>query len=136
MKTPVLVARYAGFALAAVLANLGVQAVVLAARSDALGTAAAMALGTGAGLVLKYVLDKRFIFADPLRGPAHELGRFGRYAGTGLVTTAVFWATEAAFAVAFADPRATLLGGALGLSVGYALKYRLDRRYVFRRAAA
>ena len=60
-----LVGRYGAFAVVATLVNLGLQRLVLAA----LGTTVvqyliALVLGTGAGLVVKYLLDKRWIFAD------------------------------------------------------------------------
>ena len=35
--------------------------------------------------------------------------------------------------VAIIAPGLTLLGGVPGLAIGYAVKYQLDRRFVFRR---
>jgi putative flippase GtrA len=72
LTLPVLVARYAFFAALATLANLGAQRVVLHLGQGlgypALAYGAAVIVGTGAGLVLKYALDKRWIFYDSTAG--------------------------------------------------------------------
>lgn len=121
-----LAARYALFAAVATAVNLGTQAMVLAA---ALPLAAAMAAGTATGLVAKYLLDKRWIFFD--REPGHAR-KFSLYTLMGLITTALFWGVETAVHLATRDPGLTMLGGLAGLVMGYWLKYRLDRRWVFR----
>ena len=46
--------RYVGFAIVATLANLGAQRLVL---SFGAGIFAALVVGTGIGLVVKYLLD-------------------------------------------------------------------------------
>ncbi len=49
----------------------------------------------------------------------------------GVVTTAIFWSTETAFWVIWHTDLARETGAVLGLAVGYVVKYRLDRRFVF-----
>ena len=56
-----------------------------------------MLFGTLAGLVLKYLLDKRWIFADRETGAAAHGRKFTLYTLMGVVTTAIFWGTETAF---------------------------------------
>ncbi len=63
MTRPQLVLRYGFFAVLATLANLGAQRAVLAAIDGTLGYASAVFTGTAVGLVLKYLLDKRWIFS-------------------------------------------------------------------------
>lgn len=128
----ILVLRYAGFALVSTLVNLGAQRLVLGAG---LGLLAAMVAGTGLGLVVKYLLDKRWIFADQSRGLAAHGRRFSLYTAMGLVTTALFWAVEAGFWWTFQTEAMREAGAVLGLSLGYGLKYLLDRRFVFVRGA-
>ena len=48
-----------------------------------------------------------------------------------MVTTLVFWGTEFAFHLAFQTDAMRYLGGVIGLVIGYAIKYQLDKRYVF-----
>ena len=126
--------RYAAFAAVAVLANLAAQRAVLAFGEGAGHFIAAVGLGTAVGLVVKYLLDRRWIFADRTAGLAATGWQFGRYTATGLATTAIFWATESAFWLIWQTHAMREAGAVLGLAVGYVLKYRLDRAYVFNRA--
>ena len=129
-----LVLRYAGFAVVATVANLGAQRLVLG-LGDAVTPAllvAAMGLGTLVGLVVKYMLDKRWIFYDRTAGARAQGVQFALYTAMGLVTTAIFWASEAAFWMIWRTDPAREIGAVLGLGVGYVTKYLLDRRYVFK----
>jgi putative flippase GtrA len=143
MSPATLVLRYAGFAALATLANLGAQRLVLAYGAqllpwvgDGLLLAAAIVAGTGAGLVLKYALDKRWIFADPETGLKAHGRKFGLYTAMGLVTTAIFWGFETVAWLIWHSDFAREAGAVLGLAIGYVVKYRLDRRFVFRTAPA
>lgn len=117
--------RYVLFAALATGCNLLAQHAVLATSAPLV---AAMAMGTMAGLVTKYLLDRHWIFHD--RDPA-LVRQFGLYSLTGLFTTLLFWGTELAFAAAFDSALMRDLGAVLGLAAGYFTKYRLDRRFVF-----
>ncbi len=129
LSLPTLVLRYAGFALLAMAANLGTQRAVLAFGDPAQLLLPAIALGTLIGLAVKYALDKRWIFHD--RGTTPLPRQFALYSLMGLATTALFWGTETAFWLLWHSDAARELGAALGLTVGYVVKYRLDRRFVF-----
>ena len=128
-----LVLRYAAFALAATVVNLGLQYVCLVLLGGPQELPIAIAAGTAAGLATKYVLDKRWIFFDEETGLLAHGRKFSLYSAMGLFTTAVFWGTETVFALLFRTDLMTLVGGALGLTLVYLLKYHLDRRFVFRR---
>jgi putative flippase GtrA len=129
-----LVLRYAGFAVVATLANLGAQRIVLAMgeRTDTASFVAAILTGTLVGLVVKYLLDKRWIFYDATTGVAAQGRQFALYTLMGVVTTAIFWLTETAFWLTWGTDLAREAGAVIGLSIGYVTKYLLDRRYVFR----
>ncbi|MBF0334916.1 MAG: GtrA family protein [Alphaproteobacteria bacterium] len=126
--------RYALFAALATAANVGVQAASLEIYDGTRALALAMVLGTGVGLAVKYLLDKRWIFFDRKTSMSHDGRQFGLYTGMGVVTTAVFWLTELAFDAMSPDLR--FVGAAIGLAIGYQIKYHLDRRFVFRAAEA
>lgn len=132
MKKIAFITRYALFALAATGLNLAVQYLALQLYAGRFSLYLAMAAGTGAGLVLKYLLDKRWIFAFRTSGPADEARRFGLYTLMGVATTALFWGTELLFHALLPQDWAKYLGGAIGLALGYTTKYFLDRRFVFR----
>jgi putative flippase GtrA len=124
--------RYAGFAVVATLANLATQRLVLRFSADPMGFVLAVGAGTIAGLFVKYILDKRWIFFDQTTGLAAHGRKFSLYTLMGLVTTAIFWATETAFWWIWQTDAMRETGAVLGLTVGYVVKYRLDRRFVFR----
>lgn len=126
-----LAGRYALFAVLAVLVNLGTQRAVFLLGTGATVFVLAVAAGTGTGLVTKYLLDKRWIFADRSSGIAAHGRRFGLYAATGLVTTAVFWGMETGFWLIWRTGTMREIGAVIGLTIGYVAKYFLDRRYVF-----
>ncbi|EYD76137.1 hypothetical protein Rumeso_02326 [Rubellimicrobium mesophilum DSM 19309] len=129
-----LVASYAGFALLATAVNLGTQRVLLGDSASPLRFLVALVAGTLAGMAVKYVLDSRWIFrAGPTSAATHGK-RIGKYAGTSVVTTLVFWGSEAAFFAVSPTQGSREAGALLGLAVGYVLKYHLDRRLVFRAA--
>ncbi|MBF9036446.1 GtrA family protein [Rhodobacterales bacterium HKCCE2091] len=137
MTLRVLAFRYAAFAVLATAANLAVQRLVLWPGDGAppWRFVLALVLGTGVGLVVKYVLDKRWIFDDRSTGLRAHSTRFSLYAAMGLVTTAIFWATETLFWLTWQTDLAREAGAVLGLAIGYVTKYRLDRRFVFRAGA-
>lgn len=134
MTRTTLVLRYAAFAVIATLANLAAQRMVLSLGDGAAIFALAVVMGTAVGLVLKYVLDKRFIFHDATTGLRANGQQFLMYTVMGLATTALFWASETAFWLIWQTDAMRELGAVLGLTVGYVVKYKLDSRYVFTRA--
>ena len=143
MSPATLALRYAAFAAAATTANLAAQRLVLWTGHTAMPAigegallGAAILVGTGVGLVLKYVLDKRWIFADRETGITAHTRKFGLYTAMGLVTTAIFWGFETAAWAIWRTASARELGAVAGLAIGYAVKYRLDRRFVFRPAGS
>jgi len=126
-----LVVSYAGFAALAAAVNLGTQRLLLGQSESPLRFAVALVAGTLAGMAVKYVLDSRWIFhAAPADAATHGK-RIGRYAGTSVITTLVFWGTEAAFFAVSPTQASREAGALLGLAMGYVLKYKLDRRLVF-----
>ena len=131
MTLQILVLRYASFAVIATIANLAMQRSILQYGDSSLFFAAALGAGTIAGLVIKYVLDKRWIFYDLEIGLKNHSRKFSLYTAMGLLTTAVFWGLETAFWLIGRTEMMRELGAVLGLSVGYLIKYNLDRRFVF-----
>lgn len=128
-----LLIRYAGFAVIATVVNLGVQRLVLQAGEHAAIFAAAVFLGTLAGLVVKYALDKRWIFADTSTGISEHGRKFSLYTAMGIVTTAIFWGMETSFWIVWGTEFMREIGAVIGLAIGYVVKYNLDRRFVFNR---
>jgi putative flippase GtrA len=124
--------NYSVFALIATAANIGAQDLVIRVYNGAFDILAAVAVGTAVGLVVKYLLDKRYIFCFRARSIAHDTQTFASYTIMGLATTAIFWGCEFGFHHVFETKEMRYVGGAIGLAIGYVTKYQLDKRYVFR----
>lgn len=131
MTFQTLILRYAAFAVVATTANLVTQRFALQFGETAVHFAGAVGAGTMVGLVIKYLLDKHWIFSDVETGVKHHSRKLSLYTAMGLVTTAIFWGTETTFWLIWQTDIMRELGAILGLSVGYVVKYNLDRRFVF-----
>ena len=90
-----------------------------------------IALGTLAGLFSKYILDRNYIFDGQGARLSKDVSRFFVYSISGIVTTVLFLGVEWLFITKVAHPLSQYIGAAVGLSIGYALKYNLDRRITF-----
>lgn len=123
--------KYAIFALIATAANIGAQDLVIRIYFGTAHILVSIIVGTGAGLVVKYILDKRYIFRFHTRSIAQNTQTFILYSVMGVVTTAVFWGFEFGFHHIFQTKEMRYLGGIIGLVGGYLIKYHLDKRYVF-----
>lgn len=131
MNLLVLVFRYVSFAVLAIIANLATQRCVLWFGDSSILFALAVGAGTAVGLVIKYILDKRWIFGDVSVGVKAQTKRFSLYTAMGLITTAIFWSLETVFWFVWQTHAMREVGAVLGLGIGYLVKYNLDRRYVF-----
>ncbi len=127
--------KYAFLAAVAIGANLCLQVVTHRVYGGPFELYLSMAMGTAAGLVVKYLLDKTYIFYDRNSGLADEGRKFSLYTATGVSTTLLFWGCEILFDRLFETVAMRYLGALLGLTMGYLAKYQLDKRFVFKRAA-
>ena len=90
-----------------------------------------MFIGTLSGLVVKYVLDKKLIFYHVVENKKDDAKKFALYSLMGVFTTIIFWGTEIAFDALSQNPNSKYLGAIIGLSIGYIIKYFLDKKFVF-----
>lgn len=126
----VVFARYVAFAVIAGILNLSTQAVTEWLLPETALIIAVLA-GTAVGFGTKYILDKIWIFADPVRERRDELRKVTLYGLSGVATTLFFWCVEFSAWHLFQTTEAKYLGGALGLAGGNWLKYRLDKKFAF-----
>jgi putative flippase GtrA len=125
---------YAFLALIATAANICVQELVILSYSGGFALILSVIAGTGVGLLVKYSLDKRYIFCFRARDKVQDGQTFMLYAMTGVATTLIFLGFEFGFHYVFATKAMRYLGAVIGLGIGYMSKYQLDKRYVFRTA--
>jgi putative flippase GtrA len=127
---------YALLALIATAANIGAQDLAIRTYHGELAISLSVAAGTGVGLLVKYLLDKRYIFSFRAKDITNDGTTFVLYSLMGLVTTLLFWGLEFGFDHIFHTKQMRYVGGIAGLTIGYVAKYRLDKRFVFRCTAA
>lgn len=130
-----LIVRYVAFAAIATAANLGTQEAVVRILTEA-RLAAAILAGTAVGFLVKHALDKLLIFLDPVGRPLEEARKAALSGLFSVATTLVFWAFELAFWIVWGTAFAKYTGAVIGLALGYAAKYRLDKAYIYRDAPA
>ncbi|HET8710668.1 MAG TPA: GtrA family protein [Spongiibacteraceae bacterium] len=123
---------YALLAAIATVFNIGSQDVAIRLYSGAYSVTLSILVGTGVGLLMKYILDKRYIFQFKAKNAAHDAQTFVLYTLMGVITTVIFWGFEYGFEYLFHTKEARYIGGVIGLAIGYFVKYRLDKRFVFR----
>jgi putative flippase GtrA len=117
------------------LINLATQWLCFHVYSDRGELMVGIAAGTLTGLASKFALDKFWIFSDRSLRFADNLRKFTVYSLTGVFTTAIFWTTESTFALLTGPEAMRYWGAIIGLLIGYVVKFRLDRRFVFRGAS-
>jgi len=130
MKLPI---TYTLFAVLATAMNIGVQDIAIRLYQGPFSLILSVGAGTAAGLALKYMLDKRYIFQFQAHNAVHDGQTFLLYSLMGVVTTLIFWGFEFGFNAIFETKEMRYLGGIVGLAIGYLSKYHLDRRFVFRK---
>ena len=151
--------KYALFAIISTLLNLLFQYFSFFFYAGFASLYVAMFVGTLAGLISKYILDKKYIFYHTPKNKKDDAKKFMLYSLVGVFTTVIFWGTEIGFDALFnsdvmnntgtvswlnheAVKRVTTLfgvtgesakyvGAVVGLSIGYVTKYFLDKKYVF-----
>ena len=123
--------KYSLFAALATLINLLAQELSLLIYAGSLSLYTAVLTGTLAGLVSKYWFDKHYIFVYATESGRHNMQTFLVYTLTVGFTTALFWGFEIGFEFWLGTKTARYTGAVIGLTLGYVVKYQLDKRYVF-----
>ena len=123
---------YTAFAIVATLCNILAQDICNYLYFGKFSLLISIMIGTGCGLIIKYILDKKYIFQYKTKNFRHNRQIFFLYTSMGLLTTFIFWGFEFGFHYIFETKEMRYLGGILGLIIGYICKYYLDKRYVFK----
>ena len=122
---------YSLFAIISTIINLISQRLILLISTNNLFFLLAIFIGTLNGLILKFYLDKKWIFSNTVKNTKRNIFQFSLYSLMGIITTLIFWGTETIFWLIWQNENMRELGAVLGLSLGYSIKYNLDKRFVF-----
>lgn len=123
---------YTILAIIATFCNIVTQDLLTYIYSGSFYILISLILGTGVGLVIKYILDKKYIFKYKTQNAQHNGKVFMLYTVMGIFTTIIFWGFEFGFHIVFETKEMRYIGGVIGLMIGYICKYYLDKRFVFR----
>jgi putative flippase GtrA len=130
-KRLAIVVLYIVFASLSTAINIGSQMLSMGIYKGLYSVEISILVGTATGLPLRYLLEKRYIFSFKSSDIRHDGQLFVLYSSMGVLTTAIFWLTEYAFHLLFAEDFMRYVGGVIGLGIGFYVKYRLDKKYVF-----
>jgi putative flippase GtrA len=122
---------YTLFAVFSTVINIGSQMLSIWIYKGPLSVEVSILVGTAMGLPLRYFLEKRYIFNFTSKNLVHDGKLFVFYSAMGVITTLIFWGTEYAFHLIYDTDFMRYLGGIIGLSIGFYVKYQLDKKYVF-----
>jgi putative flippase GtrA len=131
LSAHVIFVRYVAFAFVAGLTNIAAQEIFVRAMPLA-PIMASILSGTILGFIVKYLLEKRWVFLDEYGGHVAEARKIVLYGILGAGTTGLFWVTELGFWYSLHTVEAKYIGAAIGLALGNWIKYHLSKRYVFR----
>ena len=119
------------FAFISTVINLFIQRLVISLNDENQFLFLAIFLGTLFGLITKFYLDKNFIFLESAKKIKNNSRLFALYTLMGLVSTLIFWIIESIFWFTWKNDLMRELGAILGLTIGYSIKYNLDKNFVF-----
>jgi putative flippase GtrA len=122
---------YTLFAVASTAINIGSQMLSIWIYEGPFSVEISILFGTAMGLPFRYFLEKRYIFNFTSKNLVHDGKLFVFYSAMGVITTLIFWGTEYAFHLIYDTDVMRYLGGVIGLSIGFYVKYQLDKKYVF-----
>ena len=122
---------YTLFAVVSTAINIGSQMLSIWVYEGPFSVEISILFGTVMGLPLRYFLEKRYIFNFTSKNLVHDGKLFIFYSAMGVITTLIFWGTEYAFHLIYDTDFMRYLGGVFGLSIGFYVKYQLDKKYVF-----
>ena len=131
-----IILKYGFFSTAAIIINIASQRIIFSISNSEYVFALAILTGTITGFISKYIFDKYFIFHDYSSVFAEETKKILKYSFFAVFTTLIFWFTEYTFWHIYQTHDAREIGAIIGLTIGYYIKYNLDKKYVFKKFQA
>ena len=123
--------KYVLCSLIAIFFNLTSQEILLNFIDNEFKIFSSVMFGTCIGLLVKYILDKVYIFKYVVKGIKKNTKVFLIYTSSGIATTLIFWFFEFSFEFLFNTKFMRYIGALIGLSISYYIKYNLDRKFIF-----
>ena len=111
--------------------NLGAQFLVVQYWNIPYVIELSILIGTGVGMPPRYILEKKYVFFFKSNDIKHDSKLFFLYSFYAVFTTLIFWSVEYVFHIYFSADFMRYVGALAGLTIGFFLKYQIDKKYVF-----
>ena len=111
--------------------NLGAQFLVVQYWNIPYVIELSILIGTAVGMPPRYFLEKKYVFFFKSNDIKHDSKLFFLYSFYAVFTTLIFWSVEYVFHIYFSADFMRYVGALAGLSIGFFLKYQIDKKYVF-----
>jgi len=122
---------YLLFSLISIFINILTQYLSMFFYRGFLDVEISILLGTLVSVPFRYIVEKTYIFNFKSTNLKQDSQIFVLYLYYSIITTLIFWFIEYCFYIFFSTNLMRYVGGILGLSIGFFLKYQLDKKYVF-----
>ena len=122
---------YSLFAVSSIVINIGSQMISILTYSGAFSVELSILIGTVTSLPIRFILEKHYIFNFTSKNIAHDGKLFVLYTCMAVITTLIFWGMEYTFHLIYNSDEMRYVGGVIGLTIGFYVKYQLDKKYVF-----
>lgn len=122
------------FAIISIILNISIQElffIFIGRESQVL--AIAMVIATIVSFVFKYFMDKFYVFNSKSETKKEEVKKVFLYGFFSVFTTLIYMVVEFAFHISFSFQHKEELGAMLGLTIGYIVKYIIDKKITFKR---
>ena len=133
LKSHQIAILYILFSIFSLFINIGIQFLSVTIHKGWYSIEISILAGTIIGMPLRYWLEKKYIFFYSSKTIINDGKIFILYGCVSVFTTLIFWSVEYTFHIFFKDEFLRYLGGILGLSFGYFIKYTLDKKIVFKK---
>ena len=131
-NAPLVISAYAFVTAFATFLNIGTQAFSMCVYSGVYAIELSVLLATAVCFPIKFILEKKYVFKFKSNASCLQARVFILYGFMSVLTTFIFFGIEFAFHYLYGTSEMRYLGGAVGLSLGSYVKYRLDKRFVFK----
>lgn len=118
--------KYFLFSFFSILINITSQEITLIFYSNIIFS---ILNGTITGFLFKFYVDRKYIFTR--EDTIFSLKELMLYSSTAILTTTIFWSFELIFLYLFESKAFKISGAVIGLSIGFFMKYQLDKKITF-----
>jgi len=124
-----MVSRYFCVASSSIVLNILIQFLSVQIYRGIFFIELSIIIATLLTMPTRYFIEKNYVFYG-LQKSSDSLS-FSMYTFSAIVSTIIFWSIEYSFHLIYYSDLLRYLGGILGLSIGFIIKFFIDKLYIF-----